>query len=91
MSRASRDMGTAHTRGAGVLGNGGQEHVRDIYRRGGGGPLIGRQIDVFEALVHPPRRDAAGEDVQHHHREALSVGGVGRGLRQMLVKHGEDA
>ena len=50
------------------------------------------QIDMFEALVHPPQRDAAGEDVEHHDREALGVGGVGLWvLRQVLVEHGEDA
>jgi predicted RNA-binding Zn-ribbon protein involved in translation (DUF1610 family) len=36
-------MGADHTRGAAVRGNGGQELVRDIGWRGGGGLLIGRR------------------------------------------------
>jgi hypothetical protein len=37
------DMGADHTRGAAVLGNSGQELVRDIGGRWGGGLLIGRR------------------------------------------------
>jgi hypothetical protein len=39
MSRSSRDIAADHTRGARVLGKGGQELLRDIGGRSGGGPL----------------------------------------------------
>ena len=50
------------------------------------------EVRVREAGVHPPQRDPAGEDVEHHHREALGIGGVCElVLREVPVHHVHDA
>ena len=50
------------------------------------------QVDVLESLVHPPQRDPPRQDVEHHHREALGVRGVGEGMAwEVFVEHVEHA